>query len=105
MFIEEEYFKNKEKEKLLTLEWLEIDTKLERVSRELAIIKKDNDLTRQDVKSYVEKNFTDLEATVYIMNVFQGLTLSEIADKLNYSNEHIRKVKANVKNKLRELDT
>lgn len=101
IFDEKEYKQNLEKEKILTMEWLELNAQLESLTAELLAIKDQNATVMSDMKSFVQKNFVDLEATVFIMNTFQGYTLREISTKLGFSYDHIRRIKSKITRKLK----
>lgn len=102
LFDEKEYEANLEKEKILTMQWLKLNQEIEELTIELYKVKENNATVRENMRAYIQKNFMDLEATVFNMNVFQGYSLKEIADKLGFSYDHIRRVKSQIARKLRK---
>ncbi len=103
MVTSEEYKEKSQKVNILTLKYLQQEKDMQETYVELDKAQAEVNKMRNDIKECLLKNFSDLETTVYIMNVFQGYTLNDIAKKLNFSYDYIKHLKGKTTRKLKKL--
>lgn len=103
MITSKEYKEKSQKVNILTLKYLQQEKEMQETYTELDKAQTDIVQMRSEIQDCLLKNFSDLETTVYIMNVFQGYTLNDIAKKLNFSYDYIKHLKCKTTRKLNKL--